>query len=149
MRETENSSASVTKLRVQTELSDSIIESWDVLSQEKKQKSYICSSIWSALNCLLWWKAPRFPEAAAAGSGSQAQTFCFIPVNTFIGFPRCQGGYWVTLDNWPLLEEILIFFLLNWNITQGQVFKYNSCPSKTCKDLIQATCFSSTPWMVT
>lgn len=53
---------------------------------------------------------------------------------------------WIlTLDNWPLLEEILIFSLLNWNITQGQAFKRNSSPSEACKDLIQAPCFSSAP----
>lgn len=61
-RETQNRSSWAVQLKlwVQIELSDSIIESPDVLNHKNKQKSYICSSIWSVLNCLLWSRAPTF-----------------------------------------------------------------------------------------
>lgn len=123
MRETQNSSSLVIqqKLRVQIELSDSIIESSDVLSHKNKQKSYICSSIWSVPNCLLWWRALMFAWGGWSLLVLRAGNFLvhfFELVCKVSTLPKVTSN-----KNGQLDRNVSA---VNWNITQRKVSFINT-----------------------
>lgn len=134
-RETEKCSAPVIKLWVRTELSDSIIESWDVLKCENKQKSYICSSIWSDSKLLVVMMGPhaslRRLQAARGHRKKLSASFLWT---------RSSRFHAVDIGNLGQLARIkreCNLFLFNSSLTQGRLmYQRDSWFSKTCEDSI-------------